>query len=184
MVRGLFPRAEQDIVLALVERSVVFLAPDSLGLSMETTCYLAPAYFEEADPFADFLVHEVAHICHNCERQRVGLPCTRRREWLLDIAFPNRETFADSCEAFARVVQRAPRPGDRPAVAAAFDGFGTFDGAVDADEVADIVREAARRRNGWKVILSRCAPVRGRRTAASVRSPDLAVPGSGANRSP
>ncbi len=30
MVRGLFPRAEQDIVLALVERSVVFLTPRNI----------------------------------------------------------------------------------------------------------------------------------------------------------
>ena len=30
MVRGLFPRVEQDVVLALVERSVVFLTPDNI----------------------------------------------------------------------------------------------------------------------------------------------------------
>ena len=30
MVRGLFPRAEQDAVMALVERSVVFLTPDNI----------------------------------------------------------------------------------------------------------------------------------------------------------
>ena len=31
---------------------------------------------------------------------------------------------------------------------------------VDAAEVANIVREAAAVRNGWKVILARCAPMR------------------------
>ena len=103
MVRGLFPRAEQDAVLALVERSVVFLTPDNIdeilhkemrwpgsawtianlylggidaellseeaprlvGFSQEATCYVSPAYFAEEDPFADFVVHEVAHIFHN-----------------------------------------------------------------------------------------------------------------------
>jgi hypothetical protein len=30
---------------------------------------------------------------------------------------------------------------------------------VDPAEVADILREAAPRRNGWKVILARCAPL-------------------------
>jgi hypothetical protein len=29
---------------------------------------------------------------------------------------------------------------------------------IDPAEVIDIVREASTRRNGWKVILARCAP--------------------------
>jgi len=106
MVSGLFPRAEQDAVMALVERSVAFLtpgnieevlrresrwprsawdianlylgaigaellahdAPQILGISQEATCYVSPAYFEQEYPFADFVVHEVAHIFHNCKR--------------------------------------------------------------------------------------------------------------------
>jgi hypothetical protein len=203
MVRGLFPRAEQDIVLALLERSVVFLTPatlgdvlrddgfdrtawnlanlylasvgapllgpdalDIVGMSQETTCFLTAAYFDQEDhPFADFLVHEAAHVFHNSKRQPIGLPFTRRREWLLRIDFRKRETFAYACEAFARIVERAPRPADRPALAAGFDGFHTETLGVDDDEVADIVREAAGRRNGWKVILSRCAPPTRSRTA-------------------
>ncbi len=34
MVRGLFPRVEQDVVLALVERSVVFLTPDNIEAAL------------------------------------------------------------------------------------------------------------------------------------------------------
>jgi len=34
------------------------------------------------------------------------------------------------------------------------------DERVDAAEVAEIVREAAAARNGWKVILRRCASIR------------------------
>ncbi len=34
------------------------------------------------DPFADFIVHEAAHILHNCKRATVGLRETRRNEWL------------------------------------------------------------------------------------------------------
>jgi hypothetical protein len=196
MVRGLFPNAERDVVLALVERSVVFvtsdtveavlrgqrwdrtawnlanlylgsmgappLGPDAvplLGLSEETTCYVTAAYLEEEDPFADFVVHEVAHIFHNCKREHVGLPFSRRREWLLDIDFRQRETFAYACEAFARVLERARGPSDRLELAAAFGrGFRPGDDRVDAAEVADLVREASARRNGWKVILGRCAP--------------------------
>ncbi len=138
MVRGLFPKAEQDKVLVVLERSVIFLtqnniekllyeqswegtawdlanlyllsvgaeaiaedAPRLVGLSQETTCFVSPAYFSENDPFEDFVVHEAAHIFHNCKRETVGLPQTRTREWLLDIDFRKRETFAYSCEAYS-----------------------------------------------------------------------------------
>jgi hypothetical protein len=205
MVRGLFPQAEQNTVLALVERSVVFLTPGNIdailrgeswprtawdianlylgsigaellgedaprivGLSAGTTCFLSPAYFEEEHPFADFLVHEVAHIFHNCKRRTAGLVETRRREWLLDISFRRRETFAYACEAYARVLDRAATTRERTAIAAEIDrDFATGDERVDPGEVADIVREASARRNGWKVVLRRCAaPPRPKRTAA------------------
>jgi hypothetical protein len=196
MVRGLFPRAEQDTVHALVERSVVFLHPSNIafvlreesfdhaawdlanlflgsvgaellgpeapaivGLSQEATCFVSPVYFQEEDPFADFVVHEVAHIFHNCKRRTAGLRATRTREWILDIQFARRETFAYSCEAYARIVERAPHFRDRGALAAEFaQRFASSDERVDSAEVADIVVEASARRNGWKTILARCAP--------------------------
>jgi hypothetical protein len=157
MVRGLFPRAEQDVVLTTLEKSVVFLtsaniepllldegfdnsawtlanlylaslgadlladdAPRLVGLSEETTCYVSPEYFAEDDPFADFLVHEVAHIFHNCKRGNVGLRQTRTKEWLLDIDFRKRETFAYSCEAYARVLERAKHSAERRELAEAY----------------------------------------------------------------
>ena len=155
MVRGLFRRVEQDVVLATLQKSVVFLtsanieplllshrydssawtlanlhlaslgaellgagAPRLVGLSEETTCYVSPDYFAEDDPFADFIVHEAAHIFHNCKRATVGLRETRTKEWLLDIEYRKRETFAYSCEAYARVLERARSPSERRALAA------------------------------------------------------------------
>jgi hypothetical protein len=207
MVRGLFPRVEQDVVLALIERSVVFLTPDNIeavlqeemrwpgaawdianlylggidaellskdaprlvGFSQETTCYVSPAYFEEEDPFADFVVHEVAHIFHNCKRRNADLVETRRREWLLDIAFRKREIFAYACEAYARILERGKSPSARAALAGKLgDDFGTGDERVGRGEVAEVVRQAAARRNGWKVILGMCASTpTGRRGSAS-----------------
>ena len=110
MVRGLFPKVEQDLVLGMLERSVIFVtganieslllersfdgsawtlanlylasvgaellgedAPRLVGVSEETTCYVSPEYFSQDDPFADFIVHEAAHIFHNCKRATVGL---------------------------------------------------------------------------------------------------------------
>ena len=196
MVRGLFPRVEQDAVLATLQKSVVFLtsaniepimiehgydssawtlanlylaslgaellgddAPRLVGLSEETTCYVSPDYFTEDDPFADFVVHEAAHIFHNCKRATVGLRETRTKEWLLDIEYRKRETFAYSCEAYARVLERAKNPAERRALAAEYGAERRIsEERVDPAEVAGIVAEAAAARNGWKVILARCAP--------------------------
>jgi hypothetical protein len=146
MVEGLFPKTEQGAVLAMLERSVVFLTPANIeavlrstpwldtawslanlyvasigaeklsqearaivGLSEETTCYVSVDYFREQDPWADFLVHEAAHVFHNCKRATVGLAETRRREWLLDIDYGMRETFAYACEAYSRILTLGDR---------------------------------------------------------------------------
>ena len=198
MVRGLFPRAEQDAVLATIEQSVVFLtsaniepllfeqafdgsawtlanlylaslgakllgpdAPRLVGFSEETTCYVSPEYFAEDDPFADFIVHEVAHIFHNCKRATIGLRETRTKVWLLDLEYRKRETFAYSCEAYARVLERGKSPAQRRALAEEYGCAARIsEERVDAGEVASIVRAAATARNGWKVILAQCAPTR------------------------
>jgi hypothetical protein len=203
MARGLFPRAEQEPVLGMLERSVLFLAsanierilmdesfdstawalanlflaslgakllgeeaPCIVGLSEETKCYVSPAYFLEDDPFADFIVHEVAHIFHNCKRATVGLEETRKKVWLLDIEYLKRETFAYSCEAYSRILQRGKTLAERRAFAAEYGLSARVpDERVNAEEVADIVAAAAGTRNGWKTILARCAPLL-RRTGA------------------
>lgn len=198
MVRGLFRKDEQELVLGVLEKSVVFLTPGNInrvllkctwlhtawnlanlyldsvgsellgseahrlvGLSEETTCYVSTGYFEPGDRFADFIVHEAAHIFHNCKRRTVGLPETRTREWLLDIAYRKRETFAYACEAYARILELAPRPRDRAELAAEFGRQVRISAdGVDASEVATTLAAAAQVRNGWKVILESCAPER------------------------
>jgi hypothetical protein len=130
-------------------------------LSEETTCYVSPEYFAEDDPFADFIVHEVAHIFHNCKRATIGLRETRTKVWLLDIEYRKRETFAYACEAYARVLERGKSPAQRRALAEEYGrALRISEERVDPAEVASIVREAATARNGWKVILARCAPTR------------------------
>jgi hypothetical protein len=46
-------------------------APTLVGLSEETTCYVSMAYFKPSGQFDDFVVHEAAHIFHNCNSERV-----------------------------------------------------------------------------------------------------------------
>jgi hypothetical protein len=137
-----------------------------VGLSEETTCYVSPDYFAEDDPFADFIVHEAAHIFHNCKRRTIGLRETRTKEWLLDIEFGQRETFAYSCEAYARIIARAKSAAERRALALEYGSKRRIsEERVDPAEVASIVAEAAGARNGWKVILARCAPISKPRSA-------------------
>jgi hypothetical protein len=144
-------------------------APRIVGLSEETTCYVSPNYFAEDDPFADFIVHEAAHIFHNCKRRTIGLRETRRKEWLLDIEFRLRETFAYSCEAYACIVNRAKGPARRRELAAEYGSKRRISAdCVDPTEVASIVAEAANARNGWKVILARCAPTAKPRSIAQL----------------
>ena len=66
---------------------------------------MSSEYFRPKGRFEDFVVHEASHVFHNCKRRTAGLPETRRREWLPDIAFGKRETFADASEAYARIVE-------------------------------------------------------------------------------
>jgi hypothetical protein len=42
------------------------------------------------DPFAEFIVHEVAHVFHNCKRATVGLHETRTKQRSLDIDYRKR----------------------------------------------------------------------------------------------
>lgn len=198
MVRGLFARAEQEAVLAILEQSVVFLgsanifevlakadwlhtawhlanlflvsadaelldadAPNLVGLSEETTCYVSMTYFDRGGRLEDFLVHEAAHVFHNCKRHTVGLPETRRREWLLDIEFRKRETFAYACEAYSRLLELGRTPSIRKSLLLELTGDpAPPEDRVGRDEYVDILSEAVSARNGWKRILARCAPQR------------------------
>jgi hypothetical protein len=214
MVRGLFAKAEQDAVLATLEKSVVYVtnktiepiitshscdrsawdlanlyllsvgakllgpnAPRVVGISEGTTCYVSSDYFAEDDPFADFVVHEAAHIFHNCKRRTIGLRETRTKEWLLDIEYRQRETFAYSCEAYSRIFARATSPAERRTLAVEYGSKRRIsEERVEPVEVASIVAEAASARNGWKVILTRCAPTRKPRSALQLAREMIAAP--------
>lgn len=143
-------------------------APQIAGLSEETTCYVSVEYFVGSDRFEDFLVHEAAHVFHNGKRQTVGLPHTRRREWMLEIAFGKRETFAYACETYSRILELSKRPAERSALLAELEPQVPPTGQVDPAEYVDILRDAVAARNGWKRILARCGAARGPRQAGPV----------------
>lgn len=205
MVTGLFPKAEQAIVLAMLERSVVFLthrnfasvvrdmawlgtawdlanlylasrsaellsedAPAILGLSIETTCYVSTDYFHATDRFGDFVVHEAAHVFHNCKRETLKLPHSRHREWLLEIDYGKRETFAYACEAYSRLIELGRDTKHRQDLLAELAAAPLpSDDRVVGAEYLDILAEAVTARNGWKRILARCSPAESRRQQGS-----------------
>ena len=194
MVRGLFPRREWAPVLAVLEKSVVFLAPNGIesvvreardletaweaaniylwsiggaplnpderrivGFSVETTCYVSIEYFADKHAFSDYVVHEAAHIFHNTKRVTLGLPITGRQEWLLPIDFVKRETFAYAAEAYSRIIELSKTPAERRLLAEELVSHPLpSEEFVDRDEYLNIISEAVRQRNGWKVILRRC----------------------------
>ena len=205
MIKGLFPRKEHDLVLGVVEKSIIFLTREAavrsileasflhsawqianvylfgigapllgdgtfraLGMNVETSCYVSLAYFEEDNPFADYVVHEAAHIFHNTKREHIGLPHTHYREWMLKIDFCKRETFAYTCEVYSRILAQSRKPAQRRKLLQEYAEVPIpAEDDVDLEEHLDILAEAVKARNGWKRILSRCAPPkrrRGRRT--------------------
>jgi hypothetical protein len=209
MVRGLFPRAEQQTVLEVLSHSVVFLTPPNVdavlrrarwhkiawdlanlylasfdakllaedapaivGLSEETTCFVSAEYFRRESRFADFVVHEVAHIFHNCKRRTIGLRERRHREWLLDIDFARRETFAYAYEAYCRLLELSGHvQARRELLAELLTEPMPIQDKVDPGEYVDILREAIEARNGWKRILAGCAARPTPRPVAGISTP-------------
>lgn len=150
----------------LLERGAEPLSPDAtsiVGMSEETTCYLSLAYLgsQEREPFSDYLVHEVAHVFHNTRRCTIGLVETRSKEFLLNIDFRKRETFAYACEAYSRILSLASTPKlRREALQDHANGPLPGDSRMDQDEYLEILSDAVGPGNGWKRILKACAPSR------------------------
>lgn len=148
--------------LYLASRSAELLsqdAPEILGLSIETTCYVSTDYFHATDRFGDFVVHEAAHVFHNCKRETLRLPHSRHREWLLEIDYRKRETFAYACEAYSRLLELGTDARHRQDLLAELAAAPLpSDDRVVGAEYLDILGEAVTARNGWKRILARCSP--------------------------
>jgi hypothetical protein len=115
-------------------------------------------YFGPTDRFEDFIVHEMAHVFHNWKRESIGLRHTRKREWLLPIAFAKRELFAYSCEAYSRILEHGRDRADRLLLLEELRSLPLPDrDRVNVDEYLQVLGAAVSFRNGWKRILARCS---------------------------
>jgi hypothetical protein len=93
-----------------------------------------------------------------------------RREWLLDIDYVKRETFAYACERYSRILEMgSSTAARREGLSEVANGPPPPDDRVDGREYIDILSEAVAARNGWKSILRRCSP------AAAQRAPTVAA---------
>ena len=134
-------------------------APELVGLSEETTCYVSTAYFRYENRLDDFVVHEAAHVFHNCKRETIGLPTIRGRERLLKIDYRKRELFAYACEAYSCIAALGTTNTSRKALLAEIEAdWMPPDDRVDVDEYLATLHEAVDARNGWKRILEKCRP--------------------------
>lgn len=164
MVHGLFEENEWAEVFRSLDRSVAFLQADNIepmllevasdqtagqlanlylgsrgvktateatGCSDGERCYLTTDYFWHKNPFADFLVYDCAYTL--CRR--------------LAVAEAKREIFALACEAYSRVLELGPSVDERLQLVDEMSGDGMF------GPVADLVGEAVRATDGWRVLL-------------------------------
>jgi len=92
-----------------------------------------------------------------CTNQLTITPHTLFKEWLLDIAYAKRETFAYACETYGRIVEQAQGTAGRRLLAQYARSPKPSDETVDSEELIDILTEAVEARNGWKRILARCS---------------------------
>ena len=123
--------------------------------------------YETNDPYSDVVVHEGAHMLHYLKPSHYGLHVRRGQERFVDTEFCHRELFAYSCEAYSRVVLHGERK-SRVAFADKMqqEAFSFPRGQIE--EVAALVLEAARARNGWRVIREATVIHRVRRRAKAV----------------
>jgi len=133
-----------------------------VGLCENTTCFVSTKYFADDEKFADYVVHEAAHVFHSCKRRAIGLPETRSKEFLLNIEFCERETFAYACEAFSCILRLARNAAQRKELLDELRGSGSLppDESVNLDKYWTSLEQAVQARNGWKKILEICAPQR------------------------
>ena len=105
------------------------------------------------------VVHEAAHVFHNCKRATIGLRTIRGREWLLEIDYRKRELFAYACEAYGCIAALGRTPTSQKALLAEIEAdWIPPDDRVDVNEYLATLHEAVCARNGWKRILERCRP--------------------------
>jgi hypothetical protein len=107
--------------------------------------------YQTEDPYGDVVVHEAAHLLHYLKPGHYGLHVRRGQERFVDIEFRYRELCAFACEAYSRVALHGERESRISFAEKMLKGAFSFPRS-QIQEVAVLVLQAARARNGWRVI--------------------------------
>lgn len=121
------------------------------GVSAGTFAHVRLSAYETRDPYSDVIVHEAAHLLHYLKPEHYGLHVRRGQERFVDVEFRHREQFAFACEAYSRVLLQHDRKSRIAFAKSMNEGAFSFP-SNQLEEIAALVGEAARARNGWRVI--------------------------------
>ena len=125
--------------------------------------------YQTKDPYSDVVIHEAAHLLHFLKPRNFGFHVRRGQERFVDIEFRHRELFAYACEAYSQVVSLGDRKSRISFAERMREGAFSFPQS-EIGEVASLVLDAARARNGWRVIREATVIHRTRRRVKTVAS--------------
>jgi hypothetical protein len=104
------------------------------------------------------LPHETAHLLHYLKPEHHGLHVRRGQERFVDVEFCHRELFVFACDAYSRVVLHNERKSRISFAEKTQEEASSFPRG-QIEEVAILVLNAARARNGWRVIREATLPL-------------------------
>jgi hypothetical protein len=137
--------------------------PGIEGVSAGTFAHVSLSAYKRNDDRSDVIVHEAAHLLHYLKPKDYDLYIKRGQERFVDVKFTDRELFAYTCEVYTKVLEK----GKRKAVKTFADEIGKACACLPGSksfvkEIAALLLEAAKSRNGWKVIKERTIEKRDR----------------------
>ena len=101
------------------------------------------------------------HSTEKWSRKLTVAPCSDlfpKREFLLNIKFAMRETFAFGCEVYGRILELGGSVKERRSLLEKFARESSIaEEGEERTELLAILSAAVEARNGWKKILERCA---------------------------
>ena len=114
-------------------------------------CAHAVVRLRDQRPIREVIVHEAAHLLHYLKPGHYGLHVRRGHEGFVDVEFRHRELFAFASEAYSRVVLHRERKSRIGFAEKMLEGAFSFPRG-QIEEVAALLLNAARARNGWRFI--------------------------------
>jgi hypothetical protein len=121
------------------------------GVSAGDFAHVRLSAYETKDPYSDVIVHEAAHLLHYLKPTHYRLHVRRGQERFVDVEFCHRELFAFACEAYSRVGLHNERKSRITFTEEMQERAFSFS-RDQIEQVAALVLNAARARNGWRVI--------------------------------